>query len=62
MRLLLLMIVITTITGCGWLDRAATTFTGNASMVCMDGVTYYQFTSGATVAVDRDGKPKKCGL
>lgn len=48
------------LTGCGWFDRATATATGYARM-CVDGVEYLQFTSGATVAYTRDGKVKACG-
>ena len=48
------------LTGCGWFDRVAATATGYAR-VCVDGVEYLQFTSGATVAYTRDGKVKACG-
>lgn len=30
------------------------------SKFCIDGVQYLQFTSGASVQVDRDGKPVQC--
>jgi hypothetical protein len=46
--------------GCGVIDRKVAGFTGGASETCIDGVTYLQFTSGATVKVDRDGKPVAC--
>lgn len=47
--------------GCGRVDRWTAGVTGNASKTCVDGVTYLQFTSGATVQVDREGKPIPCG-
>lgn len=48
------------LTGCGCVDRATATATGYAR-VCVDGVEYIQFTSGATVAYTPDGKVKTCG-
>lgn len=48
------------LTGCGLFDRVAATATGYAR-VCVDGVEYLQFTSGATVAYTRDGRVKSCG-
>lgn len=47
--------------GCGASQRfcAAWSCTGTET-TCVDGVTYMQFTSGATVKVDRDGKPVPC--
>ena len=52
--------VCVTLTGCGWFDRKLSAVTGEATKTCVDGVTYLQFTSGATVQVDRDGKPVSC--
>lgn len=49
-----------TLTACGAVDRGVAKFTGKAAKVCVDGVTYLQFTSGATVQVDRQGKPVAC--
>ena len=49
-----------TLAGCGWLDRRVASDTGY-SKICVDGVTYLQFTSGATVQVDRTGRPVPCG-
>lgn len=49
-----------TLTGCGWVDRNISAITGSASKVCVDGVAYLQFTSGATVAYTADGKIKTC--
>lgn len=46
--------------GCGAADRFAAGVTGSAAKTCIDGVTYLQFTSGATVQVDRAGKPVAC--
>lgn len=47
------------VAGCGYVDRAGATLTGY-SRICIDGVEYLQFTSGATVAFTPDGKVKKC--
>lgn len=46
--------------GCGWFDRVGASVTGSASKTCIDGVTYLQFTSGATVQFDQTGKPVSC--
>ena len=48
------------VAGCGKLDRTVAALTGNASKTCVDGVTYLQFTSGATVQLGLDGKPVAC--
>ncbi len=47
------------LTGCGWADRVTATATG-FSKVCVEGVEYIQFTSGASVAYTQDGKVKTC--
>ena len=47
-------------TACGQLDRELASMTGSASKTCIDGVTYLQFTNGATVQVDQTGKPVAC--
>jgi hypothetical protein len=47
------------VAGCGFVDRADATLTGY-SRICIDGVEYLQFTSGATVAFTPDGNVKKC--
>lgn len=63
-RAILLAILATAVmgtSGCGYIDRKLSGWTGNASKSCIDGVTYLQFTSGATVQVDRKGVPVPCG-
>ncbi len=60
-NVLIVAIAALTLAGCGRVDRWAAGMTGNASKTCVDGVTYLQFTSGATVQVDRTGKPVACG-
>lgn len=48
------------LTSCGQTDRGIA-FLSGFSRVCVDGVEYLQFTSGATVAYTTDGKIKTCG-
>ena len=45
--------------GCGAVDRMVAHFTGY-SKICVDGVSYLQFTSGASVQFDKAGKPVPC--
>lgn len=59
-KLSLLIIAGLMLTGCGKVDRVASAFTGDPSRVCVAGVTYLQFTSGAAVMVDATGKPVTC--
>lgn len=47
------------LSGCGMFDRAIAHYTGY-SKICVDGVQYIQFTSGASVAYDANGKVKVC--
>lgn len=60
MKLLILSLSIVLLSGCGALDRFGAYLTGNASEECMNGVRYYQFTSGASVAYNEDGSVVKC--
>lgn len=61
-KLMLVCLVSTTflLQGCVYIDRFFGGITGNASKACIDGVTYLQFTSGATVQVDVNGKHIVC--
>lgn len=60
MKYFTIMLVALTLSGCGAMDRQVARITGNATKTCVDGVTYLQFTSGATVQVDLEGKPVAC--
>ena len=44
---------------CGQADRMEAQITGYSSR-CINGVLYYQFSSGVTVAYNQDGTVKKC--
>lgn len=48
-----------TLAGCGKISRITANFTGYDT-VCVAGVQYIQFSSGATVQVDQTGKPISC--
>ena len=52
--------VVVALSGCGWFDRNVAAVTGVATKTCVDGVSYLQFTSGATLQVDTMGKPVGC--
>lgn len=45
--------------GCGWFERVTATYTG-WSRICVAGVSYLQFTSGASVEWTPEGKIKTC--
>lgn len=47
------------ISGCGACSRTLATITAY-DKICVDGVSYVQFTSGASVEYDRDGRIKTC--
>jgi hypothetical protein len=48
-------------TACGYVDRMKAHYTGDASETCHDGIVYLQFTSGASVKIDRNTlQPAKC--
>lgn len=59
-KVLSVVFLVSVLSGCGWFDRKMSAITGNATKTCVDGVTYLQFTSGATVQVDVTGKPVAC--
>lgn len=57
---IVLLAVALSLSACGQVDREIAKLTGGATKTCIDGVTYLQFTSGATVQVDTTGKPVPC--
>ena len=59
MRYLISASLVLMLSGCGWFERATGMVTGFSRM-CVDGVQYLQFTSGASVAYSPDGKVKTC--
>lgn len=58
-RILTTLTLALTLTACGQVDRATAQLVGY-SKVCVDGITYLQFTSGATVQVNAQGLPVAC--
>lgn len=60
MKSLIVVLLVVSLTGCGWFDRNVAALTGGATKTCVDGVEYLQFTSGASVAYTREGKVKTC--
>jgi hypothetical protein len=55
-----ILIVLVLLTSCGRVDRFWAGATGKPIETCYEGITYLQFTSGAAVMVDKDGKPVGC--
>lgn len=60
MKIVFIVLATLSLAACGVVERQAAAVTGGASETCIDGVTYLQFTSGATVKVDAEGKPVAC--
>lgn len=58
-NLVILVIAGISLVGCGKMDRLEAHYTGY-SKVCVEGVQYIQFTSGASVQYDKDGKVVTC--
>ena len=59
MRLAIIITLALLTVGCGNCARAAAKWNGY-SEICVDGVTYLQFTSGAAVKVGKDGDLVRC--
>jgi hypothetical protein len=59
MKIIYLMFYALLLCSCGMVDRTVAQYTGYSEL-CIDSVTYIQFTSGATVKVDSQGKPVQC--
>lgn len=58
-RLLTILLLGTTLLGCGQVSRMGANLTGN-SIECVHGVQYIQFPSGVTVMYNQDGTVKTC--
>jgi uncharacterized protein YunC (DUF1805 family) len=56
---LLTITLLASLSGCGYVERKIGALTGYAR-ICVDGVEYLQFTSGASVAYTTDGNIKLC--
>ena len=59
MKVLAVILTMLGLSACGQVDRLEAKLTGY-SKVCVDGVTYLQFSSGATAQIDVTGKPVTC--
>lgn len=60
LKFVVVAVLASTLTGCGWFDRNVAAITGGPTETCVDGVAYLQFTSGATVKYTKDGKIATC--
>lgn len=55
------LIAVCLMAGCGQIDRNLATWIGTPAEICVDGVLYLQFTSGASVKYDQAGNVATCG-
>jgi len=60
MKILVIILLTLTLSGCGFFDRYVTANVTGYAETCVDGVLYYQFPSGVTVAYNTDGSVKAC--
>lgn len=58
-KLIALVFAIFLLTGCGQISRITALWTGYDE-VCVDGVSYIQFSSGVSVKYDQSGKVVSC--
>lgn len=59
MKTVLILGLALSLAACGSIDRWGARITGS-SKTCVDGVSYIQFPSGASVQYDRNGKIVAC--
>ena len=59
MKSIIAVMVVLALAGCGKVDQVVGALTGY-SKICVDGVSYLQFTSGASVQYDKNGKIVLC--
>lgn len=49
------------LTGCGYINRAVSGYTGAATESCHDGIIYLQWTTGSNVKIDKNTlQPARC--
>jgi hypothetical protein len=60
MKLVLIGLSALALTGCGWYERRVVANITGYSKICVEGVTYLQFSSGVTPQVNLDGRPVSC--
>lgn len=60
MKIMAIFLLAFALTGCGIVDRFFAGITGDGTPTCWKGVTYVQFTSGASVGYNKDGSIMLC--
>lgn len=58
-KLIITMFLAMSLSGCGACSRVRAGYTGY-DVICVDGVNYVQFTSGASVKYTREGAIETC--
>lgn len=59
-KLIVIAFLVATLSSCGVVERMFAGITGGGTATCFRGVTYVQFTSGASVAYNIDGTLIPC--
>ena len=59
MKVLVVILAVLCLSACGQVDHLGAQLSGY-SKVCVDGVAYLQFSSGAVAQLDITGKPVAC--
>jgi hypothetical protein len=59
MKIIISLSIVFLLSGCGAFERSVA-FLNSYSKICVDGVEYIQFTSGASVSYNVDGSIKVC--
>jgi len=60
MRILILLCLVFALSSCGAVQHLGAWVGGSGLETCHDGVMYLQFSSGATVAYNKNGSIKLC--
>jgi outer membrane lipopolysaccharide assembly protein LptE/RlpB len=60
MKTVLATVAVLMLSGCGWYERKVVANITGYTKICVEGVTYLQFSSGATPQVNLEGLPVAC--
>jgi uncharacterized lipoprotein len=60
MKIVLALLAVSVLSGCGWYDRKIVANVTGYSKICVEGVTYLQFPSGVSPQVNLEGRPVAC--
>ncbi len=59
-KMISIAVLAATLTGCGWYERRVVANITGYSKICVEGVTYLQFSSGVTPQLNLEGRPVAC--